>query len=40
MESIAACLASNLKRLRKEKHLTQAELAKRADISLIFSTLR
>lgn len=34
--SIAACLAANIKRMRKEKQMTQSELAERAGISLIF----
>lgn len=36
MGSITACLAANIKELRKEKGLTQSELAAKAGISLIF----
>ena len=36
MESIADCLAANLRSLRKEKGLTQGELAEKANISLVF----
>ena len=36
MSDIAACLAENIRSLRKKKGLTQSELAERADISLIF----
>lgn len=34
--NIARCLSANIKNLRKERDLTQAELAQRAGISLIF----
>ena len=36
MESIADCLATNIRNLRKQKRLTQGELAKKAQISLVF----
>lgn len=36
MENITKCLASNIKKLRKENDLTQGELAERAGISLVF----
>jgi transcriptional regulator with XRE-family HTH domain len=36
MESITKCLATNIRNLRKEKNLTQTELAEKAGISLIF----
>ncbi len=36
MESIADCLATNIRNLRKKKGLTQGELATKSQISLIF----
>jgi transcriptional regulator with XRE-family HTH domain len=36
MESITDCLATNVRKLRKEKGLTQGELAKKSQISLVF----
>lgn len=36
MDSITKCLASNIKKFRKENDLTQGELAERAGISLVF----
>ena len=36
VDTITACLASNIRRMRKQKKWTQAELAERAEISVIF----
>lgn len=36
MGNITACLAANIRHLRKERRLTQSELAAEAGISLIF----
>jgi transcriptional regulator with XRE-family HTH domain len=36
VDSIVDCLAENIRNLRKQRGLTQAELAKKSDISLIF----
>ena len=36
MESIVDCLATNIRNLRKKKRLTQGELAKKSQISLVF----
>ena len=36
MESIADCLAENIRSLRKKRGLTQGELARKSQISVIF----
>lgn len=36
MHGIAKCLAANIRQLRRQKGMTQAELAAKAKISLIF----
>lgn len=36
MDSIADCLATNIRTLRKQRGLTQGELAKKSQISLVF----
>ena len=36
MGTITACLATNLRNLRKQKHWTQTELAEAAGVSLVF----
>lgn len=36
MASITECLAENIRQLRKERGITQAELAEKANISLVF----